>query len=32
MTDDYLMFEWERGVLITDDVSEEYTPTGKKQK
>ena len=27
MTDNYPMFEWAPGVLITDDVSEEDTPT-----
>ena len=27
MTDNYPMFEWVPGFLITDDVSEEDTPT-----
>ena len=26
MTDNYPMFEWAPGVMITDDVSEEDTP------
>ena len=26
MTDNYPIFEWVPGVLITDYISEEYTP------